>query len=73
MKKNEKKTRGGERGVGRIGWTFLQATVCIATITTLQKSKKNSYHILEICQINILNIQIEELKQIHHVFIDINK
>lgn len=38
-----------------------------------QKSTNNSYHILEICQINIPNIQIEERKQIYNVCIDINK
>ena len=39
--------------------------LCIAPLTTLQKSTNNSYHILEICHINIPHIQIEELKQIH--------
>ena len=45
----------------------------VCSITTLQKSTNNSYHILEICQINIPNIQIEEGKQIYNVCIDINK
>ena len=47
--------------------------ITLVPITTLQKSTNNSYHILEICQINIPNIQIEERKQIYNVCIDINK
>ena len=40
MKKKKKKTRVGGRGVGRIGWTFLQATVSINEIKHLNKEKK---------------------------------